>query len=304
MWQAEPMRKSGALLRTAVDEREATRIVVLLAAMGIDATLEHDASGRVDVFVAPAEHDAAARLLAEQAADDDAGHAGERFAGAARTGDDPSLGAPQGWLGRGTWAVVTLMAGCVAMFMIIQDGATAGSRSRMLELGAIDYARIRAGEYWRFLTAVFLHFDVPHLLSNLSVMLIVAPPLAHQVGALRFVLVFLVSGVGANVVSHLLSPIVGLKAGASGAIAGVLGALGGVALRPGRPTRFRSWQRLGALAAIYGLLIGFGPGRDNLAHLAGLAIGLALGRFTAPLEDESSRLPIVADSSQARRARE
>jgi len=114
-------------------------------------------------------------------------------------------------------------------------------------------------------------------------MLILAPPLAHQVGAARFVALFLASGIGGNVASHLLVPAAGLKAGASGAIAGVLGALGGLALRPERQTRYRSWQRLGAMAAIYGLLIGFGPGRDNVAHLAGLIVGFVLGRWMRPL---------------------
>jgi rhomboid protease GluP len=165
------------------------------------------------------------------------------------------------------------------MFVLSTQGEGAGSRSRMLELGAIDYARIHAGEHWRFLTAIFLHFDVSHLLSNLSVMLIVGPPLAHQIGPGAFVLVFLATGVGGNVVSHLVTPAVGLKAGASGAIAGVLGALGGVALsRPSTDTRRTTWRTLGALAAIYGFLVGFGPGRDNVAHVAGLVTGLLLGR--------------------------
>jgi membrane associated rhomboid family serine protease len=88
-------------------------------------------------------------------------------------------------------------------------------------------------------------------------------------------------------VSHQLAPITGLKAGASGAIAGTLGALGGHALRPNPDSRFRSWHRVGALAAFYGLLIGFGPGRDNTAHLAGLLIGVVMGRLMAPLPEPS-----------------
>jgi rhomboid protease GluP len=228
-------------------------------------------------------------LLVEQAADDDAAliaRAAEhgRYGPGGVTADE-MLVAPQAWLGRGAGSVLGLMAACIALFVVAQTGDEAASRSRLLELGAIDYSRIRGGEYWRFATAVFLHFDVAHLFSNLLVMLIVAPPLAHQIGASRFVVTFLISGIGANVVSHVLNPIVGLKAGASGAIAGALGALGGVALRPGRATRYRSWHRVGALVAIYGLLIGFGPGRDNTAHVAGLIIGLALGRWIKPVND-------------------
>jgi membrane associated rhomboid family serine protease len=53
---------------------------------------------------------------------------------------------------------------------------------------------------------------------------------------------------------------------------------------------------LGALAAFYGILIGFGPGRDNTAHIAGLLIGIVLGHLMAPAPmpdapDESRELP-------------
>jgi len=39
---------------------------------------------------------------------------------------------------------------------------------------------------------------------------------------------------------------------------------------------------LGALAAVYALLVGAGPGRDNAGHLGGLLAGIALGRILTP----------------------
>jgi rhomboid protease GluP len=189
---------------------------------------------------------------------------------------------PPGWFGRGSSAIFGLVALCVAVFVLSIRGPESGTRSRLLDFGAIGYAEIRAGELWRFLTAVFLHFDISHLLSNMAAMIVIAPPLAHQIGALRFLVVFLVGGVGANVVSYVLAPVVGLKAGASGGIAAVLGALGGLGLNPRRQSRYKPWQILGALAAFYGMTIGFGPGRDNVAHVAGLLIGIALGRLMEP----------------------
>ena len=70
---------------------------------------------------------------------------------------------------------------------------------------------------------------------------------------------------------------------------GGAGALGGQALRP-RETRYKNWQVLGALAAVYGLLIGFGPGRDNTAHLGGMLAGLLLGRINPPLPEPTPRV--------------
>jgi rhomboid protease GluP len=283
------MRKSDALLRGGLSDSEANRIVVLLAAMGIETALEPDHVGRLDVYVPVASFEQAARLLAEEAVggmldtSPTLQHSGYRTTFEQRYGTADDLVAPEAWFGRGTVAVLALMAVCVGVFAAAQSGPDAGSRSRMLDFGAVGYGEVHNGQYWRFLSAIFLHFDVAHLIANLSVMLILAPPLAHQVGALRFIALFLASGIGGNVVSHVLVPSAGLKAGASGAIAGVLGALGGLALRPERQTRYRSCHRLGAWATISGLLFGLGRGRDNVAHFAGLVVGFLLGRLMRPL---------------------
>jgi rhomboid protease GluP len=203
----------------------------------------------------------------------------------------PEAEAPPAWFGRGRCAIFAVAAICVAVFIAANVGSDAGTRSRLLALGAISYSTIGAGELWRLLTAVFLHFDIGHLLANMSALAVLGPPLAHQVGGARFLVVFLLGGIGANVVSHLLAPTVGLKAGASGGIAAVLGALGAQGVRPQRRTRFKQWQILGALAAFYGLMIGFGPGRDNVAHLAGAVLGFLIGRVIEPLPPETR--PIV-----------
>jgi membrane associated rhomboid family serine protease len=283
MWQSGPVRKSDALLRGGLTEADAMRLVVLLAASGIEPGVEYDGRGRLDLYVTPDDLEAALRLLAEEDVPAAAEHAASDTAHVEGrlSAPEAEIDAPEHWFGRGTAAVIALMAICVAVFVDSQLGPDAGSRTRLLALGAIDYAHIEAGEHWRFLSAIFVHFDVVHLVSNMAVMLIVAPPLAHQLGPLRFVLVFLATGFAGNVASHVISPAVGLKAGASGAIAGVLGALGGHALQAQHRSR-KAWQVFGALAAFYGLLIGFGPGRDNVAHAAGLIAGIALGRWLEP----------------------
>jgi hypothetical protein len=64
-------------------------------------------------------------------------------------------------------------------------------------------------------------------------------------------------------------------------------------MRPNPDSRFKGWQRLGALAAFYGMMIGFGPGRDNVAHVAGVLLGIVIGRFmpTEPMGDGPIRPP-------------
>ena len=147
------------------------------------------------------------------------------------------------------------------------------------------------GEWWRLLAAVFIHFDGAHLLTNLLTLAIVGPPLAHHLGAGRFLTIFVLTGVAGNGLSHILMPTAGLKAGASGAVAGVLGALAGQTLRPEFRGRFTRWQVLGALGAIYAILVGAGPGRDNVAHAGGVLAGLILGRWITPLPPIQSTEP-------------
>ena len=71
---------------------------------------------------------------------------------------------------------------------------------------------------------------------------------------------------------------------ASAGICGLLGALAGVAIatmaaasdsRERRP----AWQTLGALAALFGMIVGVAPGSDHYAHVGGVLSGVVLGRF-------------------------
>lgn len=269
--------RDDVLLRGGLSDAEANRLLVLLASAGIEATLQADSFGSQAVWLRGSDADGARRLLADESRHGDAAEAIAR--------ESESHVRQARWFGRGSTAVLLLAALCVVAFVHTVSGGDSPMRARLLDLGAIERGRIAAGETWRFVTAIFLHFDVGHLLANLAVLIVVGPPLAHQIGPARFVLVFLASGVGGNVASHLLAPIFGLKAGASGAIAGVLGALGGRALRPGRPPRRKAWHTLAALAALYGLLIGFGPRSDHVAHFAGLLCGILLGRWL-PADDK------------------
>jgi len=292
------MRKKDALLRGDLGEAESNRLITLLSSMGIDAAVAPDNWGRLAVYVASEDVPAALRLLEEEESE----RAAEREhlrREEMRSRFSVDVDVPEGWFGRGSSAVFGLIAICVGVFVLSIRGPDAGTRSGLLSYGAISYAEIRAGEVWRFLTAVFLHFDISHLLSNMAAMIVIAPPLAHQIGALRFLAVFLVGGIGANVVSYLLAPAVGLKAGASGGIAAVLGALGGLGLHPRSQTRYKPWQILGALAAFYGLTIGFGPGRDNVAHVAGLLIGIALGRVMERPHRRQGVVRVAPDPSRS-----
>jgi len=270
-------------VRRGLSRRAADEVVLALAAMGVEAAATVEQDGTSAVTVAPEDEERAHAILAEEdpAAALDAAEA-ERAA---------SAPVPPGslWPGRGAWAVALVAAACVAWFVALHHGQDEVSRARLLRFGAITWDQVWLGEWWRLASAVFVHFDGAHLVANLITLALVGPPLAHLLGPWRFLVVFLLAGVAGNVASHLFAASASLKGGASGGIAGVLGALAGTSLDPGWGRRFKRWQVLGALAAIYALLVGAGPGRDNAGHLGGLLAGVALGRLLTPRRDLNFR---------------
>ena len=93
----------------------------------------------------------------------------------------------------------------------------------LILMGAKVNPLIAQGEIWRLFTAIFLHSGVMHLLFNLYALYVLGPLLEGYIGHLRFLAVFLVSGLYGSLLSYALSgPI---SVGASGAIFGLLGAI-------------------------------------------------------------------------------
>lgn len=90
-------------------------------------------------------------------------------------------------------------------------------------LGAGCNACIAAGEWWRFLTPLFLHIDFSHLFSNCLSLLLLGAYLEPQLGKLRFCSLFLFTGICGNIFTYFLMPLSFIHIGASGAIFGLLG---------------------------------------------------------------------------------
>ncbi len=152
-----------------------------------------------------------------------------------------------------------------------QDSAT------LATLGATTPDLLATHQYWRLLTACFLHIGVAHIASN-SLALVWLGSLAERFyGSLRFLGIFLATGVAGNVVATLLEP--GLGAGASGAIFGLLGAMlaGSWRNRPviGAEVSRALFGNLAGLLVI-NIAISFIPGISKFAHFGGLATGALL----------------------------
>ena len=93
---------------------------------------------------------------------------------------------------------------------------------------------IAEGEWWRFITPMFLHGGLMHLLFNMFSLFLFGPELEKLTGKVRFITVYALAGIFANIATYFLQPPSYLHLGASGAIFGVFGAYGALLYYGGR----------------------------------------------------------------------
>lgn len=157
-----------------------------------------------------------------------------------------------------------------------------GSQADLIGLihsGAIVPDIPQTGQWWRLVTAMFLHIGLLHLLFNGWALYQLGALFEMMFGTQRFLIVYVVAGIVASFASVLFTR--SLAAGASGAIFGILGALI-VAIRRSPRWRNESWtkglvQQLLFWAGL-NIFLGFSyPGIDNAAHLGGFVTGMIAG---------------------------
>ena len=193
---------------------------------------------------------------------------------------------PQGGVS-GTPAVWALIILNVAMFGVeMVSGGSTNSRT-LQNLGALEpESVVLGGEYWRLFTALFLHYGVLHLSLNLVGLSIIGPPLERMIGATKFVLSYLLSGLGSSAGVVLLWSLgltePDLLVGASGCIMGVIGVLAGLLLHHRRsPLAGRQLRNIVAIVAIQTAFDLSSPRVSLSAHLSGLVSGIVIGLVLA-----------------------
>jgi membrane associated rhomboid family serine protease len=177
-----------------------------------------------------------------------------------RISDDP------GW-------VTKILIGINVVFLLVQMA----SREFENHLELIGLARdpatfqlvgVADGEYWRLITAAFLHGGFLHLALNMYALFLFGPPLEAALGRVRFLALYVLSALGGSAMSYAFSAPNQPSLGASGAVFGLLGAFFIVNRRLGRDTS--------GLLVLVAINFAFGfiaPNIDWRAHLGGLITG-------------------------------
>jgi membrane associated rhomboid family serine protease len=195
-----------------------------------------------------------------------------------------------------TFTIIFLVAN-VLVFLLTTISGGADNPGTIIGYGAKVNSQINGhGEWWRFVTPIFLHGGLLHLLFNMYGLWVIGPYVEKLYGSAKFVVFWVVTGVAGVFASYLtvrpnmhIGSLGGFlfktedapSVGASGALFGLIGILFvfGIKFRHELPEGFKRAFGTGMLPIIViNLFIGFlGRGYiDNAAHLGGLVSGACL----------------------------
>ena len=172
---------------------------------------------------------------------------------------------------------IAIWGAMAVMFLIEIARGAVGNDAGLLGLGALPDSGQIHHEYWRFLTAGFLHYDPTHLALNTLLLLLIGPTVERRAGTPWLLLIFLSGSLTSCIgvfVKHLLWPSQGVSLGASGGMFALLGAALVLVFR------LHSQNRLVRIRLIVVLVVGltysFLPGISMIGHIVGLVVGTAV----------------------------
>ena len=264
-------------IRVSEKQTEVEKWALVLVAVGIPHRLEHAQTGWLLLVPDSAAPQAHAALDADDAE--------------AREDQDVVLPEPVSRFA--SWAVGVAVGALLLAFFAVTGPPGAGSR--WFEVGAGSASLIVHGELGRTVTALTLHVDAVHALSNAVATGMLLALVVLRLGPGCGVWLTLLAGAGANWLSAIAHDANHVAVGASTATFGAIGILTGLRLVPASTTmrkRSKPWAVLAAAVLLLAML-GTGRGSDVLGHALGLLCGGVLGvvsglalrrRFGAPTE--------------------
>lgn len=178
---------------------------------------------------------------------------------------------------KGPVVTIGLVAINVIVYIVLLLLGNIESASFMAEHGAMypDFI-LEENQWWRIITAMFLHFGASHLVNNMITLGYIGSRVECEIGHVRMLLIYFLSGIGGGLLSYHMMLYTGdyaVAAGASGAIFGILGTmLWLVILNKGNLQGVTTKRMI--LMLVLSLYYGFATvGVDNFAHIGGAITG-------------------------------
>lgn len=247
-------------------ERQAMDWSLVLISQGIDAVIDRDPETLIwRLLVNPLDYPRAMGVIREYRAEN----------------------RPQAWQQQLPWSSLIFDWRCLIpiVLFVFLFAVEATGRGALSKAGMMDTQAVRAGEWWRLVTAVTLHGDLAHLSANATTGLILLGLAMGTYGAGLGLFAALLAGVGGNLAGFLFYPPPHHGLGASGMIMGALGLLAAqwITLLKNGLTPKQLALRGVLSGTLLLVLLGFSPQQnvDVLAHVAGFVTGVVLGGLIA-----------------------
>lgn len=195
---------------------------------------------------------------------------------------EETFGANVSLFSKAAIGTVILMIANLAMFAV--EVRLGGSTDRFVlnRLGALWPPAVQGGDWWRPLSALFLHFGPVHLAMNMMGLWILGPFVEFALGFRRFFALYLLAGVGSMLMVMVLSGDQ-WTVGASGAVMSLVGATAALMLRGWLREKAEQAKRrlIGALLVVVFQVIfdSMEPRVSSAAHMTGLAFGFLIAMF-------------------------
>jgi membrane associated rhomboid family serine protease len=177
---------------------------------------------------------------------------------------------------------ITMNAGAVSMALLglnvvvfLLQKITEGNDNSVFQLGAMQGFAVADGDYWRLLTAAFLHAGILHIAFNMYALYLFGPFVERALGTTRFVIAYLTMAVASSVFVYWLTAPGIATIGASGAVFGLFGLALVLLIRTGQDVRgLLVLLAINAFISLQGNISWQG-------HLGGFVTGVVLGAALA-----------------------
>lgn len=183
--------------------------------------------------------------------------------------------------------VIVVLNLLVFALMFAETGQMAFDVNYMYEKGAMVVEYWADGQYYRLVSAMFLHFDFEHLGSNMLMLAVIGSVLEAALGHLNFGLIYAVGGIIGNVFSGFMHRIMNesvVAAGASGAVFAMAGALVYMYLTEPKVRKGTSSVQIAGFVILLLYQCVGDRGVDNYAHFGGLVTGFVLAMIMVTIK--------------------
>jgi rhomboid protease GluP len=176
---------------------------------------------------------------------------------------------------------------------------------QMILLGAVYSPLVELGEWWRLVSAQFLHWGFAHLFLNMLGLWFIGPAVEAVVGSMRFIIGYLICGVSGMAIAWAIAvygpePRVIVLLGASASVLGLVGVQAAISLKAFRysgslvaKAQLSAMTQIIVLQAIFDWMV---PEVSSTAHLGGAFVGFVLGMLFVRPQHKRARETSFAEN--------